>query len=174
MPRRTAPLETRRAHGRSPGRDSGGRPLPAPANVVQLRGIEGQAPGVPDSLVEDGPGARRWVRIWREASWLSPTVDIDVVTRLCEYEDLLLAMKAALEDQGFYVEGSQGQPRPNPLLAQIRATNAQLLALEGDCGLTPSSRGKLGVGEVKPGATSQLAAVLAAHAQHRAKARGAS
>lgn len=166
------PLEERRRHGRSPGRDSGGRKLPEPSNVVPLRGVEGDAPPVPDTLVEDGAGARRWVRIWREATWLAPATEVDVVTRLCELEDLLVGMKAALADEGFYVTGSQGQLRPNPLIAQIRATGAQLLQLEQQCGLTPASRGALGVGEVVKAPTSMLAEVLAAAARRRAPRTG--
>lgn len=143
------PLEERRRKGRSAGRDSGGRKLPDPDNVVALRGVDGDLPSPPASLAEDGPGLNRWTRIWREASWLSPATDVDVVTRLCEAEDLYAGMAQALADEGFYVKGSQGQLRPNPLLAQMRATAAQMLQLEREIGLTPSARGSLGVAEVK-------------------------
>lgn len=156
--RRKAPVEKRRAHGRSEGRDSGGRPLPEPGNVVALHPVDGDLPAVPESIAPDGPGAARWVRIWRDARWLSPAVDTPVVVRLVELEELRAGMKAALAEAGFYVKGSQGQLRPNPLLAQIRATEAQLLQLERECGLTPSSRE--GKAEVLPEATNPLAAIL--------------
>jgi P27 family predicted phage terminase small subunit len=158
-----APLEERRRKGRSPGRDSGGRKLPDPANVVQLRPVEGGAPALalPDTVLPDGAGAARWAAIWREAAWLSPQTDRDVVTRLCELEDLRAGMKDALADAGFYVEGSQGQKRPNPLLVQIRDTERLMLALEKECGLTPSSRGSLGVAEVQgEGAANPLEQIL--------------
>lgn len=161
------PLEERRRKGRSPGRDSGGRKLPEPGNVVALRGVEGDLPAVPSTLDPDAAGAVRWLRIWREASWLAPATDTEVVTRLCECEQLREAMKAALADEGFYVKGSQGQLRPNPLLAQIRATESQILVLERECGLTPSSRGSLGVGEVKPENDNPLAAILQRAANSR-------
>lgn len=154
------PLEERRRKGRSTGRDSGGRPLPDPENVVALRGVEGRLPEVPATVQEDGPGAVRWERIWRDASWLSPATDLAVVTRLCEAEDLYAGMKAALADGGFYVTGSQGQLRPNPLLTQLRATAEQILKLERECGLTPSSRGSLGFAEVKPQSENPLTAIL--------------
>lgn len=144
-----APLEQRRRTGRSPGRDSGGRKLPDPGKVVALRGVDGEAPKAPSTLAPGKAGEIRWTRIWREATWLSPATDGEVVTRLCEAEQLREAMRAALADEGFYVKGSQGQLRPNPLLNQIRATESQILQLERECGLTPSSRGSLGVGEVK-------------------------
>lgn len=155
------PLEERRRLGRSPGRDSGGRKLPAPDNVIPLRGIEGDAPPpLPHSLKPDGVGAERWDRIWRDARWLSIDTDIDVVTRLCEAEDQRQAMKEALAETGFFIEGSQGQKRPNPLLAQGRAVGADILKLERECGLTPSSRGSLGVGEVKAPDASPLDELL--------------
>lgn len=174
MPRRAAPLEERRRKGRTPGRDSGGRKLPEGGNVVPLRGIDGdQPPALPATVQPDKAGAARWAVIWREASWLSPATDTDVVTRLCEFEDLREGMRAALADEGFYVKGSQGQLRPNPLLAQIRATEAQILTLERECGLTPVSRGTLGVAEVKSeGESNPLAAILQ-RAAGRAASRGA-
>lgn len=156
--RRKAPVEKRRAHGRSPGRDSGGRKLPDPGNVVPLHPVDGDLPPVPASIAPDGPGAARWLRIWRDARWLSPAVDLPVVTRLVELEELRAGMKAALADAGFYVKGSQGQLRPNPLLAQIRATEAQMLQLERECGLTPSSRE--GKAEVIPEVTNPLTEIL--------------
>ncbi len=154
------PLEQRRAHGRSPGRDSGGRKLPDAGNVVALRGVEGRLPPLPDTLAPEKAGALRWAAIWSEATWLAPATDRDVVTRLCEQEQLREAMKGALADEGFYVKGSMGQLRPNPLLSHIRATEAQILALEKECGLTPSSRGSLGVAEVKQAEENPLVAIL--------------
>jgi P27 family predicted phage terminase small subunit len=143
------PLEERRLRGRSAGRDSGGRALPDPANVVALHGVDGGLPAVPSTLTPDGPGAGRWRRIWGECTWLSPQTDLDVVTRLCEQEDLYAGMKAALADEGFYVTGSMGQKRTNPLLGDLRATADQMLKLEKEIGLTPAARGSMGVAEVK-------------------------
>lgn len=168
------PLEVRRRKGRSATRDSGGRALPDRKNVVALRGIEGQLPELPVTLAPDAAGAVRWVRIWREATWLSPAADTEVATRLCEAEQLREAMKAALADAGFYVTGSQGQLRPNPLLAQIRATEAQILQLERECGLTPSSRGSLGVGEVQSSEDDNPLLAILRRAANRTPARRAS
>lgn len=171
MPRQPAPLEERRRKGRSAGRDSGGRKLPDPENVVPLRGVEGRLPAVPETLVPDGEGARRWDAIWREAKWLAPATDIDVVTRLCEALDMRQAMRKALDQAGFYVKGSQGQLRPNPLLTQIRAQEAQILSLEQECGLTPVSRGRMGVGEVTPEESDNpLVGILNRHAEKSARA----
>lgn len=155
------PLEERRRKGRSPGRDSGGRKLPDESNVVALRGIDGdKPPELPLTVAEDGAGADRWTRIWREARWLSPDTDIDVVTRLCEAIDMRVTMRQELAEKGFYVTGSMGQLRPNPLLSQIRAVETQILQLERECGLTPTARGALGVGEVKEPTSNPLDAIL--------------
>lgn len=173
MPVPKAPLEERRRKGRSPNRDSGGRPLPDPSNVVQLRGIDGDTPPpVPSTLVEDGVGADRWMRIWRDARWLSIDTDVDVVTRLCEAEDLRQGLKVALAETGFHVKGSMGQMRPNPLLAQVRAAGAQILQLERECGLTPVSRGSLGVGEVVGPAANPLEDILKAAANRGPRRAG--
>lgn len=167
------PLEERRRLGRSAGRDSGGRKLPDPDNVIPLRGIDGdKPPEAPASIMPDGVGAARWQRIWREARWLSIDTDLDVVTRLCEAEDQRQAMKEALADAGFYVKGSMGQLRPNPLIAQVRAAGTQILQLERECGLTPASRGNLGVGEVKSPAENPLNALLLQAAKRHEGRRG--
>lgn len=171
MPTPPKPLEERRRKGRSPGRDSGGRKLPDPANVVQLHGVDGDLPPLPASLVEDGAGAARWERIWREARWLSPAADAAIITRLCEVEDRRQGMKEALAAEGFYVVGSQGQMRPNPLIAQVKAAEAQILQMEGVCGLTPSSRGAMGVGEVKGPVANPLNDLLTKAANRHAGRR---
>lgn len=170
MGRTPEPLEERRRKGRSPGRDSGGRKLPGGENVTALRPVDGALPKLPPTLAEGSEGARRWVSIWREAKWLSPATDLEVITRLCEAIELREGMRAALAEAGFYVKGSQGQLRPNPLLGQIRATEAQILQLETVCGLTPSSRGQLGVAETKgPDADNPLVGILQRHAERAAR-----
>lgn len=167
---RPRPVEQKRLNGRSPGRDSGGRKLPD-ATVVALPGAGERTPPVPGHLVPEGVGAARWERLWREAgAWLSVATDIDVVTRLCELEDLRDAMHAQLAQDGLMVKGSTGQSRTHPLIDKIRALDEQLLKYERECGLTPSARGSLGVGEVTA-AESKLEAVMRNHAR-RGQAAG--
>ena len=164
--RRPQPVEKKRRTGRSPSRDSGGRKLPDGANVVALPGCKGEAPAAPEHLGQHGKD--RWARMWREASaWLNPGTDWDLLVRLCEAEDLRAGMREALAEAGFYVPGSMGQMRPNPLLDKLRALDDQITKYEQLCGLTPSDRGRLGVGEVKAGSTSPLDEIL-----RRAAARG--
>lgn len=158
------PVEQKRKTGVRPGRDSGGRKLPdPPSNVHALPSVAERIPELPDTLLEDGPGARRWQRLWRESrAWLNPGVDHHILVRLCEAEDMRDGMKKALAAEGFYVTGSQGQTRPNPLIDKLSRLDDQITKYEQLCGLTPSDRGRLGVGEVQGEAdASPLAAILA-------------
>lgn len=165
--RRPAPLEQRRARGRTEGHDSGGRKLPdAP---VVLSSAEGRVPEPPAWL---GPaGESRWTRLWRDAgTWLSSGTDWDLLVRLCEAEDTRVGMREALAEQGWYVSGSTGQVRPNPMIDKLRLHDAEILRMERECGLTPSARGALGVGEVvAQQADDPLTAILKQHAARGAR-----
>jgi len=165
--RRPAPLEQRRARGRSEGRDSGGRKLPdAP---VVLSSAEGRVPDAPDWLGD--AGTDRWTRLWRDAgTWLAAGTDWDLLVRLCEAEDTRLGMRKALADTGFFVTGSTGQLRPNPLIDKLRLHDAEILRMERECGLTPSARGALGVGEVVKGqGANVLEDILRGHAARQSR-----
>ncbi|MFB9378586.1 P27 family phage terminase small subunit [Kineococcus gynurae] len=142
------PVEQKRRTGRAPGKDSAGRDLPGGGNVRALPGADG-VPPCPPSLVDGGAGAARWEKLWREAKdWLAPGTDWHLLVRLCEAEDLRAGMREALAETGFFVMGSMGQQRPNPLIDKLRLHDAEILRMERECGLTPAARGALGVGEV--------------------------
>jgi len=158
-----APIEQRRLRGARPGRDSGGRKLPDPpaTNVVGLPGTGDSAPQRPASIPDDTPGAVRWERIWREAGqWLAAGTDWHILVRLCEAENMRDGMRQALADTGFFITGSMGQQVPNPLIDKLRMQDAEILKMETHCGLTPSARGALGVGEVKQSGSSPLDQIL--------------
>ncbi|HNM84838.1 MAG: phage terminase small subunit P27 family [Mycobacterium sp.] len=139
------PVEQKRLTGRSPGRDAGGRALPEP--VVVLAQAVG-APEPPSSLKD--AGRDEWQRLWTAGrSWLSPNLDLFVMERLCQNHDLRAAMLTQIERDGLTVEGYKGQPRPHPLLSEVRAVEAETRKLEIECGFTPASRSKLGYAEVK-------------------------
>ena len=166
------PVEQKRRTGRSPGRDSGGRKLPDRDNVVALASVAGRVPDPPASLGD--VGRERWQRLWREAgAWLSPGVDWHILVRMCEAEDLRQGMRVALAEEGFTVTGSMGQMRPNPLLDKLRALDEQLTKYEQLCGLTPSDRGRMGVGEVQQSGqeASGLNEILRRAAQRSAAGR---
>jgi P27 family predicted phage terminase small subunit len=54
-------------------------------------------------------------------------------------------MWEAIEVTGRVVEGSQGQPRPNPLYKQVQEFQAEARQLEDRFGLSPMSRLRLGI-----------------------------
>jgi len=58
-------------------------------------------------------------------------------------------MREQIATDGFTTEGYNGQPRPHPLLAHVRALEAQMTRWEIECGFTPAARSKLGYAEVK-------------------------
>ncbi|MEZ0490793.1 phage terminase small subunit P27 family [Kineococcus sp. TBRC 1896] len=161
------PLEQKRARGRRPGTDSGGRRLPAQGDLVALPGAEG-VPAVPQQLLD--AGRARWRQVWGHASWLSPAADVPTVTRLCELEDLVEALRSQLAGDGAMVTGSTGQLRMHPAWAEIRAVLDRLLKLESALGLTPAARSALGVAEVQRAQeVSPLEAILT---EHRARQDG--
>jgi P27 family predicted phage terminase small subunit len=134
------PVERKRRAG-----NPGGRPLPEP--VVQLAAVA-HLPPAPATLGAAGRSA--WDRLWTAGqAWLSPTTDLDVLTRLCEAHDEREAIRDAIADEGYMVTGSMGQRRANPLLSELRALEAQMTKYESLCGFTPADRARLGYAEVK-------------------------
>lgn len=139
------PVEQKRLVGKSPTTDVSGHRLPEP--VVTLVAVA-SVPHPPDSLGDAGKLV--WDRLWTAGqAWLSMTTDADVLTRLCEAHDEREAMRDQIAVDGYMVSGSQGQPRPHPLLAHLRALEAQMTRWEIECGFTPAARSKLGYAEVK-------------------------
>ena len=152
------PLEQRRRTGRSPGRDSGGRALPAP--VTLLPGVSG-IPDVPDELrTTDNAescilargsgkpcelclaelGVKAWDRLWAAGrKWLSVTTDIDVMKRIC---------RARIDEDGPFTKGQRGGLVAHPAVSQLRVLNAEVVKLESLCGFTPSDRAQRGIAEV--------------------------
>jgi P27 family predicted phage terminase small subunit len=88
----------------------------------------------------------RWGEFWQ--SKLAANVeDSDHVAlrRLFRLYDELDRMWEAIEETGRVVDGSQGQPRPNPLFKQIESFQAEARQLEDRFGLSPKSRLQLGI-----------------------------
>lgn len=139
------PVEQKRLTGRSQGRDAGGRELPEPVVVLAAS----STPPKPPATLGD-TGGDVWERLWVAGqAWLSAETDLDVITRLCESHDEREAMREQLALDGYMVMGSVGQMRPHPLLAHLRALEAQMTRWETECGFTPAARSKLGYAEVK-------------------------
>lgn len=133
MTKYAAPLEERRRRGRSPGRDSGGRRLPEP--VVLLPAPEG-VPEPPQDLLL--AGRELWTRVWTSgAVWLGPT-DVTAVEIVCGVVDDLHTARTRYR--------TTTDPKDGRLVMQL---HSQLMSGLAALGLDPTSRGRLGVAEVK-------------------------
>lgn len=144
MGRPAKPVEQKRRTGRSPTRAANGSPLPEP---VVFLAISNEVPPAPGTLGDSGRAA--WSQLWTEGrAWLS-TPDLHVLTWLCESFDERDAIRAQIAQDGYMVEGSKGQSRPHPLLAQLRAIEQQMTRWLAACGFDPSARARLGYAEVK-------------------------
>jgi len=88
----------------------------------------------------------RWEEFW--GSKLAANVeesDHGALRRLFRLYDELERLWEAVEETGRVVDGSQGQPRPNPLFKQIETFQAEARQLEDRFGLSPKSRLQLGI-----------------------------
>lgn len=169
------PIEQKRRNGRTPGRDSGGRKLPELASVTALPGADG-IPPAPDELktarrAQRCPDRARdneneceickqevavdaWRRLWTAGqAWLSPQTDLDVLTMLCRAYDEQAHHERVLEEDGRYVKGQRGGLVAHPAVAMLRGVQDRITRWQSLCGFTPSDRGRLGVGEIRRGAT---------------------
>lgn len=130
------PLEQKRRAGRSPGRDSGGRALPAPLEVVALPAADG-IPQPPNDILLDG--RHLWEQVWTHGQrWISVTTDMAAVEEACRLTDDLAQTRKIF------------RLRPDPQTGRlIVALTKELGAALGRLGFDPASRSRLGVAEVK-------------------------
>jgi len=136
MARQPRPAELKRATGRSPGRDSGGRKLPELAQVTPLP----MATKIPDAPIDLGvEGKKVWQGCWSLAiTWLSPDSDLEAITNAARLADDLAAARNKFHAT---LDNADGR-----LLSILSKSFADALA---SLGLDPVSRSRLGVAEVK-------------------------
>ena len=136
MGRPPKPAELKRATGRAPGRDSGGRKLPALAAVTALP-MSTHIPDAPLSLGAEG--RRLWERSWSNAiTWLSSDSDWDAIENACHIADDLHTARMKYRAT---LEAADGR-----VLVQLNRAFADALSA---LGFDPVSRSRLGVAEVK-------------------------
>lgn len=136
MGRPPKPAEIKRATGRTPGHDSGGRKLPELAEVTILP-MADKTPDPPTMLGEEGKIF--WNRIWDNAiTWLSPTSDLAAIENAARLAD---AVYAARTKYMATLESADGR-------AYVQINKAFTDALSS-LGFDPVSRSRLGVAEVK-------------------------
>lgn len=122
------------------------------------RSVKGQT--LPCPVCVEEPGREAWTRLWTAGrTWLSPATDLDLLLDLCRAYDEIAHHRHVLEQDGPYVRGQRGGLVAHPAIAMLRGVEAQVDRRRAQCGFTPVDRGRMGVGEVKPG-ESELSTLL--------------
>lgn len=136
MARPSKPVELKRATGRAPGRDSGGRKLPELAAVTALP-MARRTPEPPADLGEHG--VEMWNRCWGFAiTWLSPDSDIAAVELAARIADDLAIARARYR--------ATTDPSDGRVVVNLSKSFADALSA---LGFDPTSRSRLGVAEVR-------------------------
>jgi phage terminase small subunit len=136
MGRPPKPAELKRATGRTPNTDSGGRPIPKIGEVVPLPMANG-IPDAPSGLEE--AGMILWRRAWGHAiTWLSPDSDFQAIENACRLADVL---SVADKKYRATLEAADGR--------LVVALHKQMADALSSLGFDPVSRSRLGVAEVK-------------------------
>jgi P27 family predicted phage terminase small subunit len=139
------PLERKRLTGRTPGTDSGGRPLPVLHGTI-VKEID--VPRAPTGLKTRGK--REWVNIWTAGqAWLAPQQDYAWVEMIARAWDDITAFRAKIEEDGLIQQGSMGQVIAHPLIAEVRKAEQTIARSLSILGFSPSDRARLGLAEVK-------------------------
>lgn len=139
------PRNLKLIEGRSPGRDSGGRPVPQTPGFVRL------PPEPPPFLW--GDAREEWDRVVPELQRLELTkpVDAAALTAYCLTWQRLCQAQRLIDDEGLLHENSQGRTR-HPAVVIIEAASKELRAWAAEFGLTPSAEQRVGKPEAGRGA----------------------
>ena len=130
------PLEIKRRRGRTADTDSGGRKLPAMAEIVALPMADG-VPDLPCSIESDG--ADLWRQIWQQGlSWISPQSDMAAAVEACRVADDLAVARRRYR--------ATSDPKDASALAAMGKRFDEALSV---LGFNPTARARLGVAEVK-------------------------
>jgi hypothetical protein len=122
---------------------------PSPkTDEIRTPDVRAQPPSFPQGA-QEAPGSAGGA-LWDEvtAVYVLDPGDRDTLAAACRTLDELSALEEALDREPAVVVGSQGQPRPNPLFAEVRAHRVtfvrlmQALALPGDEGADRSAAGR--------------------------------
>jgi len=125
------------------------RPEARQGHTTRDVGVVASEPGRPVPAA-DGAWREATVERWA-AFWSSPLAsqvessDEGAFRRLFKLYDEIDRLWEAVDATGRIVEGSQGQPRPNPLFKQVQEFQAEARQLEDRFGLSPMARLRLGI-----------------------------
>jgi hypothetical protein len=109
-------------------------------NARFFRGLPVSAapPRAPAGLGREG-GAL-WRRI-HKAYVVTARWELDVLELACRQADDVAALEAAIVETGYMVKGSQGQPRLNPAVTEVRLSRAALARMLGQIQLPNEGAG---------------------------------
>ena len=112
--------------------------------LVPIDGRRSAAPPPPRGLLVASRAS--WATFWSSplARIVVPSTDTMAVERLWSLYDERTRMYRAIRRERL-VRGSKGQPRANPLYAQMASLDAEIGRLEDRFGLSPRARLQLGV-----------------------------
>ena len=103
-------------------------------------------------------GSTVWSNVLAECRWVGRS-DLLALEDLCVLVDERDVMRKKVSDEGLVLVSHTGSFQAHPLLAHIRDVTKQIHNLFASLGLTPSDRGRIGLGEVQ--AQSKIEALAA-------------
>jgi P27 family predicted phage terminase small subunit len=115
-------------------------------NVVRIDGMTGpvEVPKAPTGLA--APIRKAWFAYWAsDVARVADEVDLPALTRLWRLYDDHHRTTAEMRKSERTVAGSKGQDRLHPLLTHLSRLEVSISRLEGQFGLTPASRLRLGI-----------------------------
>lgn len=106
-------------------------------------------PGIPEPPECLSPVAlEKWKAITPELEVLGllTQIDGDAIARYCQHYAIWVEAMTQLQKTGLVVRTKEGNPIQSPYLGIANRANDILAKLEAEFGMTPSSRGRIGVG----------------------------
>ena len=141
------PVEQKRRLG-NPGQ----RPLPDKASVTSLQVVDRSLP-----VHLSAAGAAVWEHVTAWCPWFAQS-DRQALVELCDLVDLRAMLVAQIRGDGVTVLTPSNGQTAHPNWTQVIALTKQIHGLMSLFGLTPSDRGRIGLGEVT--AKSKLQALI--------------
>ena len=137
------PANLKLLNGRSPGKDSAGRPVEKPPPFKR------HLPEPPPIL--SGEALAEWERVTPELARLELTKPIDraALASYCLTWERLITAQKLINEEGILGQNSQGRVR-HPAVAVIEAASKELRAWCEQFGFTPSSEARVSHGGNNP------------------------
>ena len=114
------------------------------AEAARLAMAMVEPPTPPEDLSEAASAV--WANVFTSVP-VDVDADREVVRRYAELVDRRAQFLATLGREGWTSIGSAGQEVPHPLAKMVEAIEGRLLAIEGELGLTPKARQRMGYEE---------------------------